>query len=198
MGEHEVTRRAVFLDRDGVLNRPIVRNGRPYPPTRLEEFQLYEDAQDGCARLKAAQFLLVVITNQPDVGRGKQTTTIVESMHKQLRGALPQIDHIEVCYHAGSSYGEPCHCRKPRPGMIERAVSILNINLKGSYVVGDRWRDVDCAHAANCPAVFLDRGYDEALHEVPDFKAASFAEAVDVLLRDATAQYHLPLAAGLD
>jgi D-glycero-D-manno-heptose 1,7-bisphosphate phosphatase len=184
MGKHEVARRAVFLDRDGVLNRPVVRNGQPHPPSTLEEFELYDDVADGCARLKAAHFLLVVITNQPDVGRGTQTREAVEAMHAKLQSALPSLDRIEICYHAGERFGEPCDCRKPRPGMILRAAAELNIDLSASYVVGDRWRDIDCARAAGCRAIFIERGYKESLHEAPDFTVANFGDAVNALLRD--------------
>lgn len=186
MGKHEVGRRAVFLDRDGVLNRAVVRDGRPYPPDRLEDFELYDDAAAGCARLKAANFLLVVITNQPDVGRGKQDRETVEAMHLRLRSAIPLLDRIEVCYHAGENHGEPCECRKPQPGLILRSAADLNIDLGVSYVIGDRWRDVDCARAAGCRAIFIQRDYEENLRELPDFTVASFNEAVNALLRDAS------------
>jgi D-glycero-D-manno-heptose 1,7-bisphosphate phosphatase len=185
MGKHEVARRAVFLDRDGVINRMVVQNGMPHPPSAVEEFELYEDVQDGCARLKAANFLLVVITNQPDVGRGTQSREAVEAMNLKMQSALPLLDRIEVCYHAGERYGQPCHCRKPRPGLILRAVAELNIDLKRSYVIGDRWRDVDCARAAGCRAIFIQRDYRESLCEAPDFTVANFNEAVSTVLRDA-------------
>ena len=97
MGEHKVTRRAVFLDRDGVLNRPVIRNGIPFPPSTLEEFELYADAAEGCAQLKDAGFFLVVVTNQPDVGRGTQSRELVEAMHEKLRDVVPSLDAIEVC-----------------------------------------------------------------------------------------------------
>src|SRR5262245_17860305 len=97
MGKHEVARAAVFLDRDGVINRVLMRNGMPHPPTHIEEFNPYEDVPNGCARLKAANFLLVVITNQPDVGRGTQTREAVEAMNLKLRSALQLLDRIEVC-----------------------------------------------------------------------------------------------------
>ena len=187
MGKHEVARRAVFLDRDGVLNRPVVRNGRPHPPSSVEDFELYDDAEDGCARLKAAEFLLVVITNQPDVGRGSQSREAVEAMHVKMQSALPLLDRIEVCYHAGERYGEPCYCRKPRPGMILRAAAELKIDLRASYVVGDRWRDINCARAAGCRAIFIERGYEESLCEAPDFTVANFGDAVNTLLRDVRA-----------
>src|SRR6266516_7196319 len=185
MGKHQVTRRAVFLDRDGVLNRPIVRNGRPHPPSSVEDFELYDDVVDGCARLKTASFLLVLITNQPDVGRGTQSREAVEAMHLKLQSALPSLDRIEICYHAGERYGQPCDCRKPRPGLILRAAAELNIDPRRSYVIGDRWRDIDCARAAGCRAIFIERRYEESLHEAPDFTVANFSDAVNALLRDA-------------
>ena len=129
MEKHEVARRAVFLDRDGVLNRPVVRNGQPHPPFCVEDFELYDDVADGCRRLKTAEFLLIVISNQPDVGRGTQSREAVEAMHTKMRSALPSLDRIEICYHAGERYGEPCDCRKPRPGMILRAAADLKIDL---------------------------------------------------------------------
>jgi D-glycero-D-manno-heptose 1,7-bisphosphate phosphatase len=184
MGEHEVTRSAVFLDRDGVLNRPIIRNGLPFPPATLEEFKLYEDVAEDCARLKEAGFLLVVVTNQPDVGRGTQSRELVEAMHRKLREAVPSLDAIEVCYHAGASHGEPCDCRKPKPGMLFRAAANHAIDLRRSFFIGDRWRDVDCAHAAGCRAVFIDRGYEEPLREQPAFTVTALGEAVAVILRN--------------
>jgi len=184
MGKHEVARRAVFLDRDGVINRAMVRNGVPYPPSQAAQFELYEDVPEGCARLKAANFLLVVITNQPDVGRGTQSREAVEAMNLKMQSALQSIDRVEVCYHGGENHGQPCDCRKPRPGLILRAVAELNIDPKTSYVIGDRWRDVDCARAAGCRAIFIQRGYKEKLREPPDFTVTNFNDAVSAVLRD--------------
>jgi D-glycero-D-manno-heptose 1,7-bisphosphate phosphatase len=184
MGEHEVTRRAVFLDRDGVLNRAVVRDGRPYPPERLEEFELYEDVPAGCAKLHAAGFLLIVVTNQLDVARGVQKREVVDAMHEKLLADLPQIARIEVCWHAGSDRGDPCHCRKPLPGMVPRAAQTLNIDTRESFLIGDRWRDMDCGHAAGCRTVFIDRGYSEPLRQAPDRTVKTFAEAVAAVLRD--------------
>jgi D-glycero-D-manno-heptose 1,7-bisphosphate phosphatase len=186
MGKHQVARRAVFLDRDGVLNRVVVRNGKPHPPSSPKDFELYNDVIDECAALKAASFLLVVITNQPDVGRGVQSREAVEAMHLKLQSALPSLDRIEICYHGGERYGQPCDCRKPRPGLILRAAAELNIDLKESYVIGDRWRDIDCARAAGCRAIFIDRGYKEKLRQAPDVTVANFKEAVNAVLRDSS------------
>lgn len=181
MGKHPVERRAVFLDRDGVLNRPVVRDGLPCPPSSVAEFELYDDVPDGCARLKAAGYLLVVVTNQPDVSRGTQTRAEVDAMHAKLLSALPMIDRIEVCFHAGSEHGEPCLCRKPQPGMLLAAAAALQIDLGRSYLIGDRWRDIDCARAAGCRAIFIDRGYREPLRETPDAVVHEFEEAVALI-----------------
>jgi D-glycero-D-manno-heptose 1,7-bisphosphate phosphatase len=182
MGEHEIARRAVFLDRDGVLNRPLVREGRPYPPARVEDFEIYEDVSAGCEQLDSAGFLLVVVTNQPDVNRGTQRREIVEAMHHKMLATLSQIARIEVCWHAGKRWADPCNCRKPQPGMVVRAAEALDIDLDRSFLIGDRWRDVDCGRAAGCRTVFIDRGYSETLRSPPDWTVKTFAQAVDVIL----------------
>jgi D-glycero-D-manno-heptose 1,7-bisphosphate phosphatase len=184
MGEHKVSQRAVFLDRDGVLNRPVIRDGLPFPPANIEELELYPDVVEGCRQLKEAGFLLIVVTNQPDVGRGTQSRETVEALHARLHETIPAVDGIEVCFHAGADHGEPCDCRKPRPGMLQRAATAHVIDLKRSFLIGDRWRDVDCAHAAGCVAVFIDRGYREALREIPEFNVQTFREAVAAILQN--------------
>lgn len=183
MGEHEIRKRAVFLDRDGVLNRPVVRDERPFPPVQVNEFELYPDARSACAQLKAAGFLLVVVTNQPDVGRRTQSREVVEAMHAKLCAAIPSLDAIEVCFHAGAAQGEPCECRKPKPGMLLRAAAALDVDLPKSFLIGDRWRDIDCAHAAGCRAVFIDRGYREVLREKPEFTVSNLSDAVSAILK---------------
>ena len=177
-------RRAVFLDRDGVLNRVVIRKGLPFPPASLAHFALYDDVPDGCARLKKAGFLLVVVTNQPDVGRGTMRRVDVDAVHSHLFGLLP-LDRIEVCCHAGEKYGEQCDCRKPKPGMLLRAAAALQIDRSTSYMVGDRWRDIDCAHDAGCKSIFIERNYSETLRLPPDFIVQSFAQAVEIILADA-------------
>ena len=136
MGKYEVAEfknACVFLDRDGVINRPIVRGGRPYPPGRAEEVELYDDVWEGCQRLKTAGFLLVVVTNQPDVGRGTQSRAQADTINEKIAGALPQIDRIQTCFHAGEEFGEPCTCRKPKPGMLFHAADVLKIDLPRSF-----------------------------------------------------------------
>jgi D-glycero-D-manno-heptose 1,7-bisphosphate phosphatase len=172
---------AVFLDRDGVINRALERNGKPYPPTSLDEFQILPGVPEACARLKRAGFLLVVATNQPDVGRGTLPQSVVEHIHSHLRALLP-VDAVEVCYHPGKGLSD-CDCRKPRPGMLQRAARQLGADLSRSWMVGDRWRDIDCGHAAGCRTIFIDYQYDEELKQPPDFRCRSLLEAAEIILQ---------------
>ena len=170
----------MFLDRDGTLNAAVVRAGRPYPPTTPAEFSLLPGVVEGCARLKAAGFVLVVATNQPDVGRGTVSRATVESIHARLRELLP-IDRVEVSYDHGGE-NPPSAFRKPAPGMLLRAARELGLDLTRSWMVGDRWRDVDCGKSAGCRTVLIDCGYAEDLREPPDFTVRNFTEAADIVL----------------
>ena len=171
--------RAAFLDRDGVINAAVVRDGKPYPPASVAEFALLPGVEEACAALKAAGFLLVVATNQPDVGRGTQRREDVEAMHAKMCAALP-IDRVEVCYDPGQ--GQPSEFRKPAPGMLLRAARELGIDLAASWMIGDRWRDIDCGTAAGCRTIFIDYGYDEQLRAQPDFRASSLRAAAAIVL----------------
>jgi len=184
-------RPAVFLDRDGTLNKAVVRSGKPYPPSTPEEFVLLPGVLEGCQKLKKAGFFLIVATNQPDVGRGAQKKEIVEDIHARMQQQLP-IDRVEVCYHAGR--GENCDCRKPAPGMLLRAAQALPIDLSTSWMIGDRWRDIDCGHAAGCRTVFIDQNYDEQLRAIPDFTACDFLQAATIVLNNSPQppQPHIP------
>jgi D-glycero-D-manno-heptose 1,7-bisphosphate phosphatase len=170
----------VFLDRDGVINRALVREGKPYPAAALEEFEILPGVAEACRELKAAGYLLVVATNQPDVGRGTLAQEAVEAIHRFMCRQLP-LDRVEVCYHPGKGQSE-CDCRKPRPGMLIRAARELGINLKQSWMVGDRWRDIDCGQAAGCRTILVERSYAEELRHPPDYRAASLREAAKKIL----------------
>ena len=167
---------AVFLDRDGVLNAAIVRDGKPYPPASVDELQIAPDAARALARLKAAGYRLVVVTNQPDVARGAQNADTVEAIHRVLAQALP-IDEFRVCYHDDA---DRCECRKPAPGLLLRAPAH---DLARSVIVGDRWRDIEAGRRAGVrAAVLIDRRYREALRGEPDARVSSLTEAVDWIL----------------
>ncbi|MBV9769988.1 MAG: HAD family hydrolase [Bryobacterales bacterium] len=172
-------RRAVFLDRDGVINAAVVREGKPYPPRSLEEFTVLPGVPEACARLRAAGFDLIVATNQPDVGRGDLPLATVEEIHRRMCELLP-IERVEVCYDAGGDHSS--EFRKPSPGMLLRAARELKIDLAASYMVGDRWRDIDCGHAAGCTTIFIDYGYNEALNKHPHFQAANLLAASTIIL----------------
>ncbi len=174
-------RRAIFLDRDGVINRAIVRDGLPYPPMSMADFQLLPGVPEACQQLKQAGFLLVVATNQPDVGGGIVPKELVESMNAEMAKAI-SLDRVEVCYHPGRGKSD-CDCRKPKPGMLLHAAKELDIDLAQSWMVGDRWRDIDCGYAAGCRTVFIDSGYfGEELKQKPDFRAKDLPEAADIIL----------------
>lgn len=172
-------RPAVFLDRDGTLNVVELKAGLPHPPASVTAFKLLPGTLEGCHRLRDAGYVLVVVTNQPDVGRGEQTIENVEAIHRRLLELLP-IDHVEVCYDPGR--GEESEFRKPRPGMILKAARELGLDLTRSWLVGDRWRDVDCGVNAGVRTVFIDYGYAEALRSRPTHTVADFPAAVEVIL----------------
>jgi D-glycero-D-manno-heptose 1,7-bisphosphate phosphatase len=172
--------RAVFLDRDGVINRPLIRAGKPYPPATLDEFEILPGVREGCHLLKKLGFLLVVATNQPDVGRGTLAREVVEVIHKWLRQQLP-IDCVMTCFHGGAAHGDPCDCRKPQPGMLFRAAETLKIDLARSFMIGDRWRDVECGFNAGCKTIFIDWRYEEKLKKDPDFRAHDLLSAAKLI-----------------
>jgi D-glycero-D-manno-heptose 1,7-bisphosphate phosphatase len=173
-------RPAVFLDRDGTLNVAVVRDGNPFSPQSAGEFQLYDDVQAGCRSLVGAGYVLVVATNQPDVGRGLQPQASVEKIHEKLLSLVPEIARVEVCYDPGR--GEESRRRKPEPGMLLDAAAALGLDLARSWMIGDRWRDIDCGHRAGVRTVFIDRGYSEELRSAPDFVVKSFGEAAAAVL----------------
>jgi D-glycero-D-manno-heptose 1,7-bisphosphate phosphatase len=173
-------RRAIFLDRDGIINRPLIRAGKPYPPSNLGEFEILPGVPEACQLLKELGFLLVVATNQPDVGRGTLAREAVETIHGWLLEQLP-IDRVMTCYHSGAACGDPCECRKPRPGMLFQAADELKINLAKSFMIGDRWRDVDCGLNAGCKTVFVDWEYQETLKRQPDYRVGNLLEAAKLI-----------------
>ena len=172
-----VKRRAVFLDRDGVINHAVVRGGKPYPPDSLESLQILPGVGEALSRLREAGFLNVIVTNQPDVATGKQRREVVEAMHTFLEKNL-SIDLIKVCLHADA---DNCACRKPKPGMLLEAARELNIDLARSFMVGDRWRDVAAGQAAGCQALFIDCGYSEKRPDKPYLAVKSLSEAAAVI-----------------
>jgi D-glycero-D-manno-heptose 1,7-bisphosphate phosphatase len=178
MGIDAGLRRAVFLDRDGVINRALVRNGKPYPPAAVDEVEVLPGVTEALRRLKAAGYLLVVVTNQPDVARGTQARAAVEAIHARLARELP-IDDFRCCFHDDR---DACECRKPKPGLLHDAAAVHGIDLGASVIVGDRWRDVEAGRQAGCATVFIDYAYSERRPDRPDAVVGSLAEATDWIL----------------
>ena len=173
LGRSRRRRRAVFLDRDGVLNRAVIREGRPYPPASLEAFEILPGVPEAVRRLHDVGFLLIGATNQPDVARGTQRREVVEAINARLQDEMP-ITAILVCYEDS----DDCPRRKPNPGLLLEAAETYGIDLSASFMVGDRWRDVEAGRRAGCQTVFIDRGYSERQPDPPaDHTAADLTAA---------------------
>lgn len=167
-------RPAIFLDRDGVLNKVTVVDGTPLPPDHAEQLELLPGVADACQRLKELGYVLVVVTNQPDIARGKQSQAEVDRMHLKLRSWLP-LDEVVVCAHDDS---DGCGCRKPLPGMLVEAAKRLELDLSSSFCIGDRWRDVEAAHRAGVTAIYIDRNYGERKATGAAVTVGSLADAL--------------------
>jgi D-glycero-D-manno-heptose 1,7-bisphosphate phosphatase len=170
--------KAVFLDRDGVINRAIVRSGRPYPPKDLSELEVFEGVLEALTALKSAKFMLIVVTNQPDVARGTTEKYAVETINRYLKSQLP-LDEFRTCYHDDD---EGCDCRKPAPGALLAAAKDHGIDMGSSYMVGDRWRDIEAGQRAGCKTIFIDYGYSERQPTHVDYTVQSLKDAMLVIL----------------
>ncbi len=174
-------RRAVFLDRDGVINRCVVRNGKPYAPQSAKDFRLLPRAAAAVQELKAAGFLVIVVTNQPDIGNGLVDAAVVAAMHAKLARRVA-VDDIRTCPHRQN---ENCGCRKPAAGLLLEAAAWWQIDPQKSFMVGDRWSDIVAGQAIGCYSIFLDRGYLETRQItrrlVPDGRAKSLPAAVRLI-----------------
>jgi D-glycero-D-manno-heptose 1,7-bisphosphate phosphatase len=170
--------RAVFLDRDGVINANLERDGKPVAPTSLAEFRILPGVEEAVRRLKKAGYLIVIVTNQPDVRNGITTRAAMEAMHAEIRKLMP-IDEIMICLHNDA---DNCSCRKPKPGLLLEAAAKHGIDLKSSYFVGDRWKDVHAGKAAGCRTIFVDYGYVQDQPATPDNTVTSLADAAESIL----------------
>jgi D-glycero-D-manno-heptose 1,7-bisphosphate phosphatase len=171
----------VFLDRDGVLNRAFPEGGTTRPPMSVDELEILPGVPESLARLRGAGFALVVVTNQPDVARGRQTRGAVEAINARLCAELPLLD-VFACYHDNA---DDCACRKPRPGLLLAAAEKWGLDLDGAYLIGDRWSDVAAAHAAGCRGVLVETPFSGAHRCSPDHTAADITGAADWILENA-------------
>jgi D-glycero-D-manno-heptose 1,7-bisphosphate phosphatase len=183
--------KAVFLDRDGVINRAVFSDGMMRAPATADGLELFPGVVEATAALHEAGFRLIVATNQPDVATGRTTQAEVEAIHARLRVLLP-LDDIRVCYHVDA---DRCDCRKPKPGMLLAAARDWEIDLAASIMVGDRWRDVGAGRAAGCRTILIESGYDDQAATGYDAAAPSLLAASQLILatiHDTGARPRLP------
>ncbi len=179
--------RAVFLDRDGVLNRAVVRKGKPHPPANLDELEIPDDVPVALQMLRDAGFRLIGATNQPDVARGAQTRAMVEMINAALCARLP-LDEIRVCYHDDV---DACECRKPAPGLLTQAAREHAIDLAASFMIGDRWKDIEAGRRAGCTTIHLDGNYAETWRGEPAVVCVhSLREAAEWILSRIKVEEH--------
>lgn len=170
-------KKAVFLDRDGVLNRTIFRDGKPRAPYTLEDFSLLDGVPEGIKLLRENHFILIVVTNQPDVARGWVSREAVDAVNEKLKTMI-EIDDIKICFHDSK---ENCLCRKPKPGMLLEAAEEKQIDLKKSFMIGDRHSDVEAGLAAGCKTILIGEG-DHSSNVSPDYVFDSLFEAAKVIV----------------
>ena len=173
--------KAVFLDRDGVINKASVIDGKPYPPCNLDELELIPGVDQAILKLRDRGYFCIVVTNQPDVARGKTSKETVESINQFLIRHLA-IHEIISCYHDDH---ENCDYRKPKPGSLLKAALKYNIDLNKSFMVGDRWRDIEAGQNAGCKTFFIDYQYNEKQPQNPTYKVSSLTDAVNIILNEA-------------
>jgi D-glycero-D-manno-heptose 1,7-bisphosphate phosphatase len=168
----------VFIDRDGVINREIIRNGHARAPFTVAEVEILPGVPAALDCLRRAGFLLVVVTNQPDAVRGLASRHEIEAILSHLRQALP-VDDIRVCFHDDV---DGCACRKPSPGMLYAAAVERDIALTDSYMVGDRWRDIGAGQGAGCTTILVHSDRNEPTTIEPDVRTGDLAEAATWIL----------------
>ena len=172
--------KAVFLDRDGVINRSLVLNGKPFAPTHLKDFKILPGVSESLLNLKAGGYLTVVVTNQPDLSTGKQTWKSLNEIHAFLNSQCHS-DMVKVCSHTNEDH---CNCRKPNPGMLIEASVELGIDLSESYMIGDRWGDIEAGQRSGCKnTFFIDYGYTEKQPTGNFTVVKSLRECADIILK---------------
>ena len=176
-----MSQRVVFLDRDGVLNRAFPEGGTTRPPTSVAELEFLPGVTESLAKLRAAGFVLVVVTNQPDVARGKQSRAAVDAINAKVRSELPLLD-VFACFHDS---GDKCHCRKPKPGLLLDAAAKHDLGIDSAFLIGDRWSDIVAAHAAGCRAVLIETPFSNPERCRADHNATDIASATEWILATA-------------
>ena len=164
---------AIFLDRDGVINNIIISKGLPLSPSKFEEFKILPGVRESISKLKELNFYCILVTNQPDVSRGKIKKETVVKMNEYVKSELG-LNDVFVCFHDDK---DNCQCRKPKPGLILNASYKWNVDLKNSYMIGDRWKDIEAGRLAGCKTILIKSNYVEEIKTKPDFELDSLLSA---------------------
>lgn len=165
--------KAIFLDRDGVINKTIFKMGKPRAPYTLEEFSFIDGVKEAVQSFKDNGFIIIVVTNQPDVARGWVSMEQVELVNNLVKDKLA-VDEIKACFHTEK---DQCNCRKPKPGMLLEAAESWDIDLEKSFMVGDRLSDVEAGHAAGCKSILVGGEEKPSSVIVPEFYCADLLTA---------------------
>ena len=178
--------KAVFLDRDGVINQMVPGSDGPDSPRSVEEFRLLPGAAHAVRRLNELGLPVVLVSNQPGVAKGKYPAQNLDAMTERMKAALGEeravLHGIYYCMHHPDAivagYRKACDCRKPKPGLLTRAAREMGLILAGSYMVGDQPRDMIAGKSVGCTTVFVDSGAlpdkpGEADHVCRDLDAAA-------------------------
>lgn len=178
MGISEInTNKAVFLDRDGVINKPIVRDGKAFSPRSKDEFKFIDGVAQAVKSFKDADLTVIVVTNQPDIARNRLSWSDLEWMTKKVMTET-LVDDVLVCPH--DDY-DNCHCRKPKPGMLLDAAAKWNIDLSRSYMIGDSWKDIEAGENAGCCSILIDAVYNQEVF--CDFQVKNLTDAANLIIR---------------
>jgi len=170
--------KAIFLDRDGVINKVFLSNGKPFSPRRFSEFELFPEVENALSSFKEVGFLNIVITNQPDIARGFLKWKELEKMHFLVRERLP-IDDILICPHSDE---DNCLCRKPKPWMLLVAAKKWNISLKEFFFIGDTWKDTMAGKKAGCKTILIDAPYNQGVD--CNYRVKDLSKAVEIIINN--------------
>ena len=170
-------KKAVFLDRDGVINKAFIKNGLPESPNSLSELEILPGVKESISRLKKLNFICLVVTNQPDVQRGKIKKNTIIKMNNFLKKKI-ELDDIFVCYHDDK---DNCNCRKHKPGLLLQASKKWDVNLKKSFIIGDRWRDIQAGEKVGCKTIFLEYNYIDIKPKNPNFITDTLLNATYII-----------------
>ena len=169
-------KKAIFFDRDGVINKVVFRNGnyqKPIAPWNINEFKIFPGIKKSFCNLKNLGFKIFVVTNQPDIAKGIIDSCFVSRLNKIILQELP-VDEIAVCPHEDKNM---CDCRKPKPGMIVSLSKKWGVDCKNSFLVGDSWKDIEAGETAQCTTMLLERHYNT--HVKADYKIKNLCQAFE-------------------